>query len=354
MFVILRTIMLAGSTIAGATIALMLKFDEQAKFFPETDTSIVIIIGALAGLLLAIIAILIELFLKRLALRHLAVIAIGLAFGAVIAWLITRLTYLLPLYITNYILSHHAFFCAGTIALYILFVYIGIIVAVRGRDEFSFFIPHFKYSHDKGMRPVVLDTSAIIDGRITEVFKTGFLKNKIVVPEFVLHELQIVSDSQVPLTRSKGRRGLETLKQLQENPDIEVEVTNIDFPEVKEVDDKLLKIAKEIDVTIITTDYNLQQVARIQHIPCINIFGLVNALKNPFVPGEKMTVQIVKEGSEINQGVGFLNDGTMVVVTNARPFIGKKAEVELSSMLQGASGRIFFAELVKNDKKITK
>ncbi len=349
MSVVLRSLMLVGCTITGALIAAMLKFDTNANLFPETTTPIIVLFGALAGLLLAIIAILIELFLKRLSLRHLAVIIVGLASGAIIAWLITKLAFLLPLYITNYIFAHHALFSAGTFALYILFVYIGIVVAVRSKDEFSIFIPYYKRNRDN-MRPVVLDTSAIIDGRIVEIYKTGFMKNKIIVPEFVLHELQIVSDSQVPFTRSKGRRGLETLKKLQEAPNITVEVTNVDYHDIEEVDDKLMKLAKEIDVTILTTDFNLQQVARIQHIPCINVFGLVNALKNPFVPGEKMTVNIVKEGSEINQGVGFLNDGTMVVITNARPFIGKRAEVELTSMLQGASGRIFFADIVKDDK----
>jgi len=350
MFVVFRGLMLIGSIVAGAAIAAMLKFDTAANLFPETSAPVIILFGALAGLLLAIIAILTELFLRRLSLRHLAVIIVGLASGAIIAWLITKLVYLLPLYITNYILAHHAYFCAGTFALYLLFVYIGVVVAVRGKDEFSIFIPHYKYNHDKATHPVVLDTSAIIDGRIVEIYKTGFMKNKIIVPEFVLHELQIVSDSQVPLTRSKGRRGLETLKKLQEAPNITVEVTNIDYHDIDEVDDKLMKLAKETGITILTTDYNLQQVARIQHIPCINVFGLVNALKTPFIPGERITVNIVKEGSEINQGVGFLNDGTMVVVTNARPFIGKRAEVELTSMLQGASGRIFFADIIKNDK----
>ena len=349
MFVILRIIMIISCTCVGALVAVMLKFDNAANYFPNTGTPVVVLFGALAGLLLSIIAILLELFLKRLSLRHLAVIIVGLASGAIIAWLITKLVVLMPTYITNYIMAHHAYFSAATIALYLLFVYIGIVIAVRGKDEFSIFIPLHKKNRE-AKKPVVLDTSTIIDGRIVEIYKTGFLDNKIIVPDFVLHELQIVSDSQVPLTRTKGRRGLENLKKLQENPNLTVEITNIDYPEIKEVDDKLMKLAKEMDITIITTDYNLQQVAKIQHIPCINVFGLVNALKTPFIPGERMSVNIVKEGSEINQGVGFLNDGTMVVVTNARPFIGKRAEVELTSMLQGASGRIFFADVVKDDK----
>ncbi len=353
MFVVLRSLMLVGCTIAGAIVAAMLKFDAQAQHFPGTDAPLVIVIGALAGLLLAIVAILCELFLRRISLRDLAVIVVGLVLGTMIAWLITYCRVLLPDYIKEFINAkpQHTYFFVSTLALYVLFVYIGIVVAVRGKAEFSLFLPQFKYNREKGMRPLVIDTSAIIDGRVTEVYKTGFMRNKIIVPEFVLHELQLVSDSQVPLTRAKGRRGLDTLKHLQDAPNIDVEVTNIDFPDVREVDDKLMKLAKEIDATILTTDYNLQQVARIQQIPCLNIYGLVNALKAPFIPGEKISLQIVKEGSETNQGIGFLDDGTMIVVSNARPFIGKRADIELVSMIQGASGRIFFADVAKNDKK---
>ena len=145
--------------------------------------------------------------------------------------------------------------------------------------------------------------------------------------------------------RTKGRRGLDTLKKIQDNADIQVEVTTVDYPGVPEVDDKLIRLAKEIDGAILTTDYNLEQVARIQNIQCLNVFGLANVLKAPFIPGEHVTIQIVKEGSEMNQGVGYLDDGTMIVVANAKPLIGQKVEVELVSMIQGASGRIFFAEL---------
>lgn len=347
MLILLRIIMAVGSALAGSILAVLLLHHPDVQLFSSLPAAIAT--GAVAGLALAGVAILLESFLKRVSLSDLAVIVIGLALGALIAWLVGYLHMLLPDYCKDYISAHHPYFVVVKVALYILFAYVGIIIAVRGRSEFSLFMPRFKYNHEKALPPLVIDTSAIIDGRVVELYNIGFMRNKIIVPEFVLHELQIVSDSQVPLTRAKGRRGLETLKRLQDAPQIDIEVTNIDFSEVKEVDDKLMKLAKEIDATILTTDYNLEQVAKIQHIQCLNIFAVVNALKAPFIPGERLDIQIVKEGSESNQGVGFLDDGTMIVVSNGRQYIGKRVEVELVSMIQGASGRIFFAELAEND-----
>ena len=202
-----------------------------------------------------------------------------------------------------------------------------------------------------GLRPIIIDTSAIIDGRVVELYKIGFLRNKIVIAEFVLHELQMISDSQVPLTRAKGRRGLDTLKRLQDVENTDTEVVNADYPDVREVDDKLMRLARDINGVILTTDYNLEQVAKIQKIQCMNLFALVNAVKAPFIPGERLTLQIAKEGSEPNQGIGFLEDGTMIVVANARSLIGQKIEVELVSMIQGASGRMFFADPAENGQQ---
>jgi len=334
--------------LAGAIVAAILKFDPNNAYFPSVSPELVIIAGALIGLLIAIFAILVEiLILRRVSLRDLLVVALGLFVGAVIAALISYGQILLPDYIKDFLLEHHAYTFVFTMALYVIFVYIGIVIAVRGKSEFSLFMPQLKYNNRKGIPPIVIDTSAIIDGRVIEVYKTGFMKQKILLPEFVLHELQIVSDSNVPLTRTKGRHGLEVLKKLQEIPNIDIEVTNIDFPDIKEVDDKLMKLAKEIDAIILTVDFNLQQVAKIQRIPCLNIYALANALKTPFMPGEQFNIQIVKEGSELNQGVGYLDDGTMIVVSNAKPYIGKRAKIELTSMVQGDSGRIFFGAVIE-------
>lgn len=344
MFVILRWLLIIGCVIGGGLIAAMLCYYPDARYFSDTPHQFVILLGALCGLGVALISIAGEFLLRRMSLRNLAIIALGLAIGALIAWLVTYPQILLPEYIKEFIQRNTTEFTIFKLSLYVFFVYIGIVIAVRGRNEFSIFVPHFEQARRKYLPPVVIDTSAIIDGRVVEIYKTGFMRNKILLPEFVLHELQIVSDSQVSLTRTKGRRGLETLKLMQENPAIEVEVTNIDYPDVPEVDDKLMCLAKEIHAAILTTDYNLEQVATIQDIQCLNIYGLVNALKTPFIPGEIMNLQIVKEGSESNQGVGFLEDGTMIVVSDARVHIGKRIDVELVSIVQGSSGRIFFGQ----------
>jgi len=336
MFAVVRILMLAGCTLAGAALGAVLGGEPVHSA----------LIGALAGLLLAVVAVLTELALRRVMLGHLVVVGIGLVVGTLVMRSCLHVVALVPAPVREYLAAHHVAVSIIAAALYVFAVYICIVIAARGRAELSLLMPRLK--KNGGLPPLLLDTSAIIDGRVVELYKTGFLRHRILVPEFVLHELQLISDSQVALTRAKGRRGLDTLKRLQDQPTIEIEVTNIDFPDVREVDDKLMKLAKEINGIILTTDYNLEQVAKIQNIQCLNIYGLVNAVKAPFIPGERLTLQIVKEGSESNQGVGFLDDGTMIVVSNARPYIGQKAEVELVSMIQGASGRIFFGQVAEN------
>ncbi|MCX7847955.1 MAG: PIN/TRAM domain-containing protein [bacterium] len=339
MFVVIRIFMLVGCTVAGAGLGAILSSSWGA---PAAQGAV---IGALTGVLVAVVGILTELALRRVMLGHLIVVGIGIVVGTLVMRSLFHIVALVPGPVREFLNAHHVATGIIAAALYVFFVYICIVIAARGRAELSLLMPRLKKSG--GLPPLLLDTSAIIDGRVAELYKTGFLRHRILVPEFILHELQLISDSQVALTRAKGRRGLDTLKRLQDQPGVEIEVTSIDFPDVREVDDKLMKLAKEINGIILTTDYNLEQVAKIQNIQCLNVFALVNAVKTPFIPGERMTLQIIKEGSEPNQGVGFLDDGTMIVVSNARPYIGQKAEVELVSMIQGASGRIFFGQVVE-------
>ena len=342
MFVVIRTFMLVGCTLAGAALGAVLASEPALGWSPAHC----VVIGALAGLCTAVIAVVTELALRRVMLGHLIVVAIGLVVGTLLMRSCLHVVALAPAPVRAFLSTHHVAVGLAAAALYVFVVYICIVIAARGKAELSLLMPRLK--KNGGLPPLLLDTSAIIDGRVVELYKIGFLRHRILVPEFVLHELQLISDSQVSLTRAKGRRGLDTLKRLQDQPALEIEVTNIDFPDVRDVDDKLMKLAKEINGIILTTDYNLEQVAKIQHIQCMNIYGLVNAVKASFIPGERLTLQIVKEGSESNQGVGFLDDGTMIVVSNARPYIGQKAEVELVSMIQGASGRMFFGQVAEN------
>lgn len=191
----------------------------------------------------------------------------------------------------------------------------------------------------------ILDTSSIIDGRIADMAETGFLEGPLLVPEFVLRELQLVADSQDGSKRQRGRRGLDVLQRMQGDDKLEVEIVKTDFPAIREVDQKLIELAKAIGGKILTTDFNLNKVAHLHTVDVLNINDLANALKPVVLPGERMSISILKEGKEMNQGVGYLDDGTMVVVDHARRMIGRSVEIAVTSVLQTASGKMIFGRI---------
>jgi uncharacterized protein YacL len=188
----------------------------------------------------------------------------------------------------------------------------------------------------------ILDTSVIIDGRIADIAETGFLGGAIVIPQFVLRELQLVADSSDSMKRNRGRRGLDILQRIQKMPQLEVQILEDDFPNVREVDMKLLELAKAYDCKIVTNDFNLNKVAQLHGVEVLNINELANALKPVVLPGETMRVFILKEGKEYNQGVAYLDDGTMVVVDNARKVISKTIDIAVTSVLQTTAGKMIF------------
>ncbi len=188
----------------------------------------------------------------------------------------------------------------------------------------------------------ILDTSVIIDGRIADLTETGFIEGTIVVPQFVLRELQHIADSPDSLKRNRGRRGIEILQRMQKKPDLNVTITEIDFPDIPEVDMKLIELAKQLNAKIVTNDYNLNKIAQLQGVHVLNINELASSLRPVVLPGETMKVFILKEGKEYNQGVAYLDDGTMVVVDNARKLIGKNVEVTVTSVLQTTVGKMIF------------
>ena len=190
----------------------------------------------------------------------------------------------------------------------------------------------------------ILDTSVIIDGRIADIAETGFMDGIIVVPQFVLRELQLVADSADSLKRNRGRRGLDILQRIQKSASLVVQIVEDDFPAIREVDIKLIELAKVYEAKIITNDFNLNKVAQLQGVPVLNINELANALKPIVLPGEIMKVFILKEGKEYNQGVAYLDDGTMVVVDNARKMIGKTIEIAVTSVLQTTAGKMIFGK----------
>ncbi len=194
-------------------------------------------------------------------------------------------------------------------------------------------------------RGVLLDTSVIIDGRVSDISKTGFISGPIMVPRFVLNELQHVADSSDPMRRSRGRRGLEILNKLQKESNVPVKVTNVDVDGVREVDDKLVILAKQLRCPVVTNDYNLNRVAELQGVTVLNINELANAVKAVCLPGEKMEVRIIQDGKEEGQGVGYLEDGTMVVVDDGRRRMNNKVTVVVTKVLQTSAGRMLFARM---------
>lgn len=191
----------------------------------------------------------------------------------------------------------------------------------------------------------VLDTSVIIDGRIADVIESGFLPGTVVIPRFVLKEIQLIADSSNPIKRNRGRRGLEILNKIQKSALARVEIFEQEYADVPTVDEKLLRLSKDLDASLVTNDYNLNQVAELQGVKILNLNNLANALKAVVLPGEMLAVQIVKEGKEAGQGVGYLDDGTMVVVEDGRSHIGEGLDVLITSVLQTAAGRMIFGKM---------
>jgi uncharacterized protein YacL len=243
------------------------------------------------------------------------------------------------------------------ISLNLVFAYIGFTLAINKKQEINKLIfdknrnGTNKYDeYSEFISNKILDTSVIIDGRIADICKTGFVEGTLIIPEFVLEELRHIADSSDVLKRNRGRRGLDILKQMQKDPNINVEIIEQDFEEIPEVDSKLVKLAQIMDARVVTNDYNLNKVAELQGVFVLNINELANAVKPVVLPGEEMDVKVIKEGKEDGQGVGYLDDGTMIVVDNGIKYMGKKISVLVTSILQTAAGRMIFAKPKAKEK----
>lgn len=263
---------------------------------------------------------------------------LGLALGAIAAYPLSLLPRPLGQFLPFIVAA--AF---GYIGLTITTIRPDLLQGLRGRI-FHSEIPVAATDEQEQCKPaVLLDTSVIIDGRIADICRTGFIQGELVVPLFVLNELQHVADSADTLRRNRGRRGLEILRQLQEDSPVPVRLTDADAPSVREVDDKLIALAKEMGGSILTNDYNLNRVAELQAVSVLNVNELANAVKTVLLPGESFTIHVLQAGKEQNQGVGYLDDGTMVVVEEGMRFIGETIDVTVSKILQTAAGRMIFA-----------
>lgn len=269
--------------------------------------------------------------------------SIGLIVGLLIAYLLSGATNNIP-YVGNLI----------SLMIYIVLGYLGIRVAIKSKNDLMGIFKAGKLprlgnerANKKTLRsipPKVLDTSVIIDGRIADICKTGFVEGKLVIPNFVLKELRHIADSSDDLKRVRGRRGLDILNEIQTELDIEVEISDRDFEDINEVDLKLLKLAEVMNGKVVTNDFNLNKVAQVQGVDVLNINELANAVKPVAIPGEEMLIQVVKEGKENQQGVAYLDDGTMIVVDGGKKYIGENLKVLVTSVLQTPAGRMIFAK----------
>ncbi len=230
--------------------------------------------------------------------------------------------------------------------IYLLIGYTGLRIGERkGPELFGTFLSMVSTSPGFLENYKILDTSVIIDGRIQDIVDSGFIEGVFIVPQFVLNELQYVADSPDPVKRVRGRRGMEVLNRLQKSDGIEIRIVERDYPKIKDVDAKLIALTKEMGGKLVTTDYNLHKLAELQGVQVLNVNQLATGLKPTLLPGEVLKVKIIKEGTEAGQGVGYLDDGTMIVVENGRKQMGKTIEVIITSVLQNPSGRIFFSKI---------
>jgi uncharacterized protein YacL len=291
--------------------------------------------------LVALAIIFFEMRIRRSSLKTLIGAAVGSILGIIGAYLIGSL---ISSQESMAVPPHTKTFL--TLALTFFMAYVGLMVGAAKGDYLELSALGGIFSDKAARRDIkVLDTSVIIDGRIADVAETGFLTGTLIIPQFILRELQQVADSPDSSKRQRGRRGLDMLNRLQNNSSLDIQIVETDFPSVREVDLKLIELGKQLDAVIVTNDFNLNKVSQLRGVSVLNINELANALKPVVLPGEAMRVFILKEGKEYNQGVAYLDDGTMVVVDNARRLIGKNADIAVTSVLQTTAGKMIFGRL---------
>lgn len=296
--------------------------------------------GLLIGLAIALGLILIEIVVERIPLDTLIIGALGGILGLVAAKL---LDYSIA-QMENQRLN--AFMGQYSLLIKVFLAYLGLVLAIRKKSEIELLDKNIILgSAKKKLELYLLDTSAIIDGRIADICETRFLAGTLVVPTFVLKELQNIADSSDTNKRARGRRGLDILNRLQETSELPVKIFEKDFPKITDVDAKLVKLAEELGAKVVTTDFNLNKIASLQGVTALNINDLSNVLKPIVLPGETMSVFIVKEGKERDQGIAYLDDGTMVVIEDGRRAVGKRWEVVVTSIIQTSAGRMIFTRL---------
>ncbi len=291
------------------------------------------------GLMIGVLVVLVDLMLKGFSLRGLTALTFGLAVGAVIAWLIG----------TSPLLNKGdpSIIYLVQMALFIICTYLGTVIALRGKDDFNLVIPYVRFvPHEVDVPLMVVDTSALIDGRIARICQTQFLGAALVIPTFVLNELQAIADSPDPVKQARGRRGLQVLNELRAIKHLDIRIHQSEVARRQDIEAKLVFLAQSMRAKLLTTDTNLATMAKFQGVTWLNLQALETALRPELVIGESIAVELVKPGKEDGQALGYLPDGSMVVVNNGRAFVGKRVTAEIIGVLPSAGGKMIFANLL--------
>jgi uncharacterized protein YacL len=297
------------------------------------------VIAVVVGFFIGVLVVLVDIMLKGFSLRGLSALTFGIAVGMLIAYLVGESPLLeqgdpSTIYLVR-------------LGLFIICPYLATVIALRGKDEFNLVIPYVRFvPHDVDVPLVVVDTSVLIDGRIARLCESGFMSAALVIPRFVLDELQVVADSSDPHKQARGRRGLEVLGELRKIKNIDIRITESEVAKSQHVDAKLVFLSQSMRAKLMTTDYNLAKLAEFHGVPWLNLNQLAKALRPELLLGETLEVDLVKAGREEGQAVGYLEDGSMVVVNGARGHMGKRVNAEIISVLPSAGGKMVFARLL--------
>jgi len=327
---VIRILLVLACSISGSAIA----------YYTADSNSSYLILQLIAGLIIgsfvAFLVIRLEKDLRKISLKIILGGVIGMIIGLLIALILGfGLNMVSKIRENQQIVPWIYLLLTGILG------YLGLVLGSKKIEEFNFRTPGVKTDSDNR----ILDTSVIIDGRIADICDSGFMDGEIIVPRFVLNELQLVADSSDSIKRSRGRRGLDILNRMQKSSNITIKIIEQDFPKIKGVDAKLVALAQKMNAKLLTNDFNLNKVAELQGVRVLNINELANSMKPVVLPGEQMSVKIIKEGKESGQGVGYLDDGTMIIVDGAQKLLNANVEVIVTSMLQTTAGRMIFSEL---------
>jgi len=333
---IIRALLVLACSVSGYFIVFYMAAPSSSYAYLQA------IVGFIIGFVVALLVIRVEKDIRKLSLKVIAGGVIGMVNGLLIALILGfGLNMVIKITQDQQVIPWIYLLLTGILG------YLGLVLGLKKAEEFTFHAVESKNAVDNRL----LDTSVIIDGRIADICDTGFMDGELIVPRFVLNELQFIADSSDSMKRSRGRRGLDVLNRMQKSSSINIEIVEQDFPKIKGVDGKLVALAQKLNAKLMTNDYNLNKVAELQGVRVLNVNELANAMKPVVLPGEQMLVKIIREGKEQGQGVGYLDDGTMIIVDSAQKMINMNVEVVVTSVLQTTAGRMIFTELKEAAEK---